>query len=153
MAMQGLIRPEPLAKDEPWPWSPGKGTDVWELFLACASGDLAGVQRLVARDPSLVRAHYEYRTPLSFAVRENQLAVAEFLLDRDAARVGLGNQLEMARDRGHVEMERLLERRLAERYGASQSGEPVAAAIRERDLAKVRALLDASPELVHAGDR
>src|SRR5207249_1196671 len=46
----------------------------------------------------------------------------------------------------------LLETKLAERHGASPRGEPVAAAIRERDLSKVRALLDASPELLHAGD-
>ena len=35
---------------------------------------------------------------------------------------------------------------------ASQAGEAVAAAIREHDLAKVRALLDATPELLHIGD-
>ena len=35
-------------------------------------------------DPSLVRSHYEYRTPLSFAVRENQIDIAAFLLDHGA---------------------------------------------------------------------
>jgi len=35
-------------------------------------------------DPSLARGHYEYRTPLSFAVRENQLDVAALLLERGA---------------------------------------------------------------------
>jgi ankyrin repeat protein len=49
-------------------------------------------------------------------------------------------------------MQRLLETKLAGRHGASPRGEPVAAAIRERDLAKVCALLEASPELLHAGD-
>jgi hypothetical protein len=46
----------------------------------CPAGDLETVRRLVERDPSPVRAHYEYRTPLSFAVRESHVAVAEFLL-------------------------------------------------------------------------
>ena len=71
----GPIQPDALKGDAPWPWSPGAGKDVWAMFLACVAGDLEAVRRLLARDPSLVRAHYEYRTPLSFAVRENQLRV------------------------------------------------------------------------------
>jgi hypothetical protein len=43
------------------------------MFLACAAGDLGAVTRLVERDPSLVRAHYEYRTPLSFDVQVSRL--------------------------------------------------------------------------------
>jgi hypothetical protein len=68
-----LIQPEALRGDEPWPWSPGAGKDVWAMFLACAAGDLGAVTRLVERDPSLVRAHYEYRTPLSFDVQVSRL--------------------------------------------------------------------------------
>jgi ankyrin repeat protein len=49
-------------------------------------------------------------------------------------------------------MARLLETKLAERHGISERGEPVAAAIRAHDLAKVRALFDGSPDLLHAGD-
>ena len=49
-------------------------------------------------------------------------------------------------------MEKLLEAKLASAQGASPKGEAVAEAIRERDLPKVRSLLDASPELLHAGD-
>ena len=147
-----MIQPDALKQNTPWLWSPGAGTDVWQMFMACRAGDLGAVQRLVAKDPSLIRSHYEYRTPLSFAVRENQLAVAEYLLDRGAATVGLGNPLEMARDRGYVEMEHLLARKLEELHGASGAGDPVAAAIREYDPGKVRELLDASPGLVHAGD-
>ena len=59
----------------------------------------------------------------------------------------------MARDRGFSEMERLLERTLAARYGASPRGEEIAAAIRGYQPERVRALLDASPELLQAGDR
>ena len=64
-----MIQPEALKQDTPWLWSPGRGRDVWEMFLACEAGDLEAVKRLVARDPSLIRSHYEYRTPLAFAVR------------------------------------------------------------------------------------
>jgi RNA polymerase sigma factor (sigma-70 family) len=147
-----MIQPEALKQTKPWMWSPGIGTDVWAMFTACILGDLATVKELTARDPSLVRCHYEYRTPLSFAVRENHVDVAAFLLDQGAARVGLGDPLEMARDRGYREMTGMLERKLAELHDASARGEPIAAAIRERDLRKVRRLLDEEPELVHAGD-
>ncbi len=148
-----MIQPDALKKHEPWMWSAGAGTDVWAMFMACMNGDLDTVKKLIAKDPSLIRSHYEYRTPLSFAVRENQLAVAEFLLDLGAASVGLGDPLEMARDRGYVEMERLLSRKFAELHGASDEGEPVAKAIRDSDLSRVRGLLDASPHLTSAGDR
>jgi len=147
-----MIQPNPLSQNKPLLWSPGLGTDVWEMFMACESGNLDRVKQLVEKDPSLIRSHYEYRTPLSFAVRENQLAVAEFLLDRAAASVGLGDPLEMARDRGYVEMEQLLARKFADLHGASTAGDRVAAAIREYNPGKVRELLDGSPELVHAGD-
>jgi ankyrin repeat protein len=150
-----MTQPEELKKREPLKWSPGTGTDVWELFCACIGGDLDAVQRSLKKDPSLVRCHYNYRKPLYFAVRENRLEAAAFLLDRDPDPAGLafnGSLLDISRDRGYAEMERLRETKLAERHGASPRGEPVAAAIRERALAKVRALLNASPELLHAGD-
>jgi ankyrin repeat protein len=147
-----LIQPEVLKQEKPWLWSAGIGTDVWAMFCACITGDLETVTQLVAKDPSLVRAHYEYRTPLSFAVRENQLAVADFLLDHGAEPLALGDVLEMARDRGYAETTQLLERKLAGLHGASSEGDAVAAAIRDRDLVEVRRLLDESPHLVRAGD-
>src|SRR5262249_48182382 len=103
-----MIQPEALKKDEPLFWSPGKGADVWEMFCAAIPGDLETIKRLLDKDPSLVRSHYEYRTPLSFAVRENQLAVAAYLLEHGAT-FAFCNLLEMARDRGHTEMQKLLE--------------------------------------------
>lgn len=150
-----MTQPDPLKKNEPLKWSTGSGTDVWALFCACIVGDLETVKRLLAKDPLLARCQHAYRKPLYFAVRENRLAVAAFLLDRDPDPVGLAvndSLQQIARDRGYGEMERLLESKLAERHGISARGEPVAAAIREHDLPKLRALLDASPELLHAGD-
>jgi hypothetical protein len=75
-----MIQPEALKQNKPWLWSPGIGTDGWAMFCACITGDLETVKQLVAKDPSLARAHYEYRTPLSFAVHENQVPIADFLL-------------------------------------------------------------------------
>jgi len=150
-----MIQPEELKKDELLEWSPGRGTDVWEMFCACIEGNLETVQRLLAKDPALARCHYAYRTPIYFAVRENQLSVAEFLLSHGADPLSLAvndSLLVIARDRGLREVERLLERQLATRFNASARGEPVAEAIRQLDLQRVRSLLDASPELLHAGD-
>src|SRR6266511_2046517 len=150
-----MIQPEELKRNEPLVWSTGTGTDVWALFCACIAGDLAAVQRLVSKDPSLARCHYGSRKPLYFAVRENRLAVVEFLLEHDSNPTGLAfndSLLEISRDRGYAEMETLLTTKLAVIHNVSPKGEPVAEAIRQRDAAKMRSLLEASPELLHIGD-
>ena len=150
-----MNQPEELKKNEPLPWSAGTGIDVWAMFHACMQGDLQEVKRLVERDPALVRCHYQYRKPLYFAVRENRRDVVSFLMERDPNPTGLAfndSLLEIARDRGYDEMRHLLETKLAKIHGASSGGENVAAAIRAGDLDRVRAILDASPELLHAGD-
>jgi ankyrin repeat protein len=130
-----MIQPDDLNKPSPLVWSTGKGTDVWALFQAAMAGDMGALKRLLDGDPSLVRCHYNYRTPLYFAVRENQIGAAEYLLDR-----------------GYSQMETLLRSKLATLHNASSDGEPVAAAIRARDLPRVQALLDADPELIRKGD-
>ena len=71
-----MLRPTPLWKTDRLKWSTGRGVDVWDLFQACITGDLAAVQRLVRRDPALIRAQCSYRTPLYFAVREGKKVVA-----------------------------------------------------------------------------
>jgi len=150
-----MIRPDELKKNDRLRWSTGSGNDVWDLFCACIAGDVGAVKQLVEKDPSIVRCQYQYRTPLYFAVREDRLDVARFLLDQGAYPFGLGihdSLLQMARDRGYVAMERLLEERCSTLHGASQRGDAIAAAIRDRDIARVRVLLDASPDLLHAGD-
>lgn len=144
-----MIRPDELKKHERLEWSTGTGVDVWDMFRAAISGDLETTQRLASRDPSLVRCQYAYRTPLYFAVRENQIAVARFLIEH-GARV-FDRAVEITRERGYGEMRKLIETTLASQ-GASPRGNDIAAAIRNRDPQKVRELLDASPELLHAGD-
>jgi uncharacterized protein len=149
--VQRMIRPEALTKNDHLFWSPGIGADVWDMFCAAITGDLDTIKRLLDKDPSLARSNYEYRTPLHFAVRENQLEVAAYLIEHGAT-FSFGNVLEDARDRGLVEMEKLLEAALARPHGTAPKGEAIAEAIREPDIAKVRSLLDATPELVHAPD-
>jgi ankyrin repeat protein len=125
------------------------------MFCAAATGDLDTIRRLLTKDPALVRAQHAYRTPLYFAVRENQVAVAAFLLDHGADPLGLAvndTLLDVCRDRRYAEMRALLEANYASVRGISPRGEAVAAAIRERDLPRVRRLLNAEPDLIDVGD-
>jgi ankyrin repeat protein len=137
-----MMQPDELGRDEQLLWSPGTGTEVWQLFCACVSGDLTAVTSAIDANPSLVRAHYEYRTPLYFAVRENQMAVATFLLERGAEPFWNGDDLvEMARVRGHREMETLIEsKRPAVRHPRHLGSALVQAVIRG-DVDAVRSLL------------
>src|SRR5262245_16019423 len=99
-----MLQPAELKSDHKLLWSPGRGTDVWALMQACASGDLDAVRALVAKDPSLARSHYAYRKPLYFAVRENRVGVVRFLLEHDCNPLDLwldDDTLEMARVRGY----------------------------------------------------
>ncbi len=150
-----MFQPDELKKDEPLVWSTGTGDQVWRMFCAAMSGDMNTIEALLQKDPSLVRCQYAYRTPLDFAVRENQVEAASYLLDRGVNSIGLSfkdDLVDIARVRGYIEMQTLLEKKLSSLHNASPEGEPLAAAIRERDLAKVRTALDGAPELLRAGD-
>jgi ankyrin repeat protein len=151
-----MLRPAALRSDEKLLWSQGRGTDLWALIQACVSGDLDTVRALIASDPSLARAHHTYRKPLYFAVRENRVDIVRFLLEHDHNPLDLwvdDSPIEIARDRGYVEMERLLAETLGTRFNASSAGEPIALALREHDLTRMRELLDAEPALLSTGDR
>jgi ankyrin repeat protein len=151
-----MLQPADLKSDQKLLWSPGRGTDVWALILAATAGDLETVRALIAKDPSLARAHYDYRKPLYFAVRENRIDVARFLLEHDRNPMDLwvdDGPIEIARDRGYTEMEALLAHTLDTRFNASPKGEPVASALRDHDLKRMRELLDAQPELIGKGDK
>src|SRR5947209_2524661 len=150
-----MIRPEALKKNEPLVWASDTGTDGWDLFCACIAGESDSVKRRLPHDQALVRTHHSYRTPLYFAVRERQVEVAAYLLDHGADPFGLAvndSLLQITRDRGYPVMEKLLQSKYLSLHDASPRGEPVAAALRQRDLAKVKALLDAAPDLRDAGD-
>ena len=150
-----MYQPDELKKDQPLLWSTGRGVDVWTMFCACVAGDLASIQRLLEKDPSLVRCHYAYRTPIYFAVRENQVAAAELLLANGADPLSLAvndSMLEITRDRGYREMEQLLLKNYATVQNATARGEPAGAAIRNRNIEELRQILDREPDLLHIGD-
>jgi ankyrin repeat protein len=151
-----MMQPAALKSDQKLLWSPGRGTDVWALMQACASGDLESVRALIAKDPSLARSQHYYRKPLYFAVRENRIDVVRFLLERDHNPLDLwldDDPLEIARDRGYSEMEQLLRRTFETKFNASTKGDAIALALRDHDLERMRELLDAEPELIAKGDR
>jgi hypothetical protein len=139
-AVNRMLQPAGLKSDHKLMWSPGRGTDVWALIQACASGDLKAVRALIAKDPSLARSHYDYRKPLYFAVRENRVDVVRFLLEHDCNPLDLwmdDDPIEIARDRGYTELELLLTDTLDTKFNASPQGEPVALALREHDLQRI----------------
>lgn len=150
-----MTRPEALQKDEPLIWSTGSGVDVWEMFVAAITGDTQKIKQLLNKDPSLVRGSYDYRTPLSFAVQQNQLEAAALLLERGASPVNSGTSdtlLEIARDRGYEDMQQLLQSALVGKRGEAPKGGVAAKLIRDRNLQGLKELLDRSPELVNAAD-
>jgi ankyrin repeat protein len=150
-----MFQPEELKKDEPLFWSPGKGTDVWALFVAAMQGDLPAIRQLIQKDPSLIRSAYDYRTPLYFAVRENQLDAAALLLELGADPTNSGTPdtlLQIATDREYTALQGLLKKAVFGTAGDASEANVIAAAIRERDPAKVKQLLDAQPSMLHARD-
>ncbi|HEY2980746.1 MAG TPA: ankyrin repeat domain-containing protein [Anaerolineales bacterium] len=149
-----MVQPESLKSDEYQPWSRGRGVDVWAMICAAMTGDLEAIQKLVARDPNLVGCEYEYFKPIRFAVRENQRAVVDFLLEKgaDPADEAGDSLLTIARDRGYKELAALFESKLKNRYRIVPEAAALAAAIKARDVAQVHALLAKQPDLIHAGD-
>jgi ankyrin repeat protein len=153
--IERMIRPELLRRNEPLKWSPGTGTEVWEMFCSAIIGDTDRINRLLDQDPTLVRATFEYLQPLYFAVRENQVATASFLLSRGADPAylfGGDSLLIISRDRGYAEMEQLISKSLAGPTGHLDEGIAVAECIRNRDLEALKKLLDNSTTAVHSAD-
>ena len=153
--IQRMIRPEELKQDVPLKWSTGTGTQVWAMFCAAITGDLGTIRQLLDEHPELVRCHFRYRTPLYFAVRENQLEVARFLLERGTDPLALAvndSLLDIAKDRGYRQMQDMLESMYASTQGAAPKGNAIAAAIRARTPDVALSMLEAVPELLQTGD-
>ncbi len=124
------------------------------MFQAAIAGDLPTIQRLLAADPNLIRGAYNYRKPMYFAVRENRLEVAQYLLDHGADPVnawGPDTLPAIARDRG-CEMLHILETAMTSKFHFDPEVEPISEAIRARDTGKALALIGTQPELLKACD-
>jgi ankyrin repeat protein len=151
-----MIRPERLVSPDFRTWDGISGADVWAMIQAAADGDTATIRSMTARQPGLVSAEFEYRTPLRFAVAENHVEIARLLLDLGANPTYESysdSLLTMAHDRGYQEMETLLVGTLREKWGIVPEGDEIAAVIRNRDIVQLTARLDAQPELLEAADQ
>ena len=149
-----MVQPESLKTEEYQIWSGGRGVDVWAMIHAAATGNLDTIKALVAREPRLVNCQYEYFHPIRFAVRENQRAVVDYLLEQGANPADEAGEtlVTTARDRGYHELAVLLESLLESRYHMVAGGETIAAAIKAGDGKQLKALLEKDPTLVHAAD-
>ena len=103
--VERMVQPESLKSEVYQPWSRGRGVEVWAMLCASITGDLETIKNLVAHDPGLIECEYEYFNPIHFAVRENQRAVVDFLLENGAnAAYEAGDSLVgTARERGYTE--------------------------------------------------
>lgn len=155
-AVRQLIRPAELQRSEPLFWHPALiGTDLWDLFVASAAGNIDTVKALLERQPHLARGEYQGRSALSFAVRYNHPAIAALLVEHgaDPFMSGTDDPLPlMAHDRGHADVAAVLEHAIAGTAGVRGQGTDIADAIKRRAITAVRRLLDASPDRVHALD-
>jgi len=125
------------------------------MLEAAADGDVRTLRKRLKKNPALVRCQFAYRTPLYFAVRGNHLEAAHLLLRSAGDPLSLAvndSLLTITKDRGYKAMQALLEEHLQSHFQISERGEEIGKAIRERNYRKVKKLLDASPELIHAGD-
>ena len=140
-------QPDFLMTDNHVPWAWGVGNDVWGMFKAAMTGDIAGLGQLLDKEPSLIRCSCHYREPMHFAVREGQLEAVRFLLGRGAEvpyATGKGTHnsaVMMAFDRGDTEVHSLLSEHLFEAFGICEAGDTVGAAIRDLSSAESSKLI------------
>ena len=85
---------------------------IVELIYAAAEGNLAAIQRLVARGINLEAADYDRRTPLHLAAAEGQERIVQYFLDQGVERSPRdrwgGTPLDDARRHGHTRVAELL---------------------------------------------
>jgi ankyrin repeat protein len=133
------------------------GRDTWDTIVAASSNDVDTLRRLLERDRRLARAEYWYAPAVHFAAREGHIEAVRLLLDAgaDPERNGLHdrNLIEMARERGHEQIARTLERArdARGRVPAQAADHPIHRAAAAGDLEAVRGFLDGDAALVAVG--
>jgi ankyrin repeat protein len=135
--------------------------DNWEAIVAAADGDASTLRRLLATNPTLSRRGYYDTPPIHFAVREGHAEIVQILLDAGADPEWNGyygeSLIGMAKERGYDSIASMLER-ARDRQGRTAPAQtrkdhPIHSAAEAGDVRRVRALLDADPDLLDCGDR
>lgn len=137
-------------------------TEVWNMLSASFDGDLSRVRVLADRSPGLLTCQYDYTSPLHLAVREGQVELVAFLIDRGAVDPSyrthpfLDSLFTVADDREFEEIKRLLQETSAVREWGDTGGidfEKDEVAVRfqqlvsDKQYAEVEAMLSEEPEL------
>ncbi len=153
-----MVRPAELENSGQIAESKGKGPEVWAMFCATIRGDLQAIQRLAGRNPDLIRCVHYYTQPIKFAVREGHAEIVRYLLKMGASpfyrtRIFHDSLVNLAADREHEEIVKILEEAISERSGGYRRvTEPLANelidAVRARDYEKTARIVQRSPERV-----
>jgi ankyrin repeat protein len=135
------------------------GHDAWALFKACAAGDLPKVKGLLAKDGRLVNAQFWYQFPIQMAVREGYAQIVKLLLDHGAdpgqSRFTYNSWdklLHGASERGHRQVESMLQRAMSKRFNYTPEFDVLKEAIIARDSRKISAALRRQPNLARSSD-
>ena len=157
MSEPSLIRPfelRPNAVDWTGRW---RAETIWQVLNAARDGDCAKLRTMLDDDPTLVGAQFWYTPPLHFAVREGHLEATRMLLDAGAdlfhrSLYAQETLLQIAHDRGHEDIARLLRDALELRVSSSGARHAIHEAVRDGDADAVEKLLAQAPELANRGD-
>ncbi|MDE2888954.1 MAG: ankyrin repeat domain-containing protein [Gemmatimonadota bacterium] len=151
-----MAKPPELENSDYVAESKGKGPEVWAMFCATIRGDLEAIQRLVEANPDLVRCVHYYTQPIKFAVREGHAEIVRYLLKKGASpfyrtRIFHDSLVNLAADREHEEIVKILEEAISERSGGySRETEPLANelidAVHARDYEKTADIVRNFPE-------
>src|SRR5947208_6747675 len=135
------------------------GYDAWALFQACALGDLPKVKSLLAKDRRLVNAQHWYQFPIHKAVSAGHTEIVKLLLERGAdpgqsryTYDSWDKLLLCARERGHRQIESLLQRPMRKRFNYSPDFDALKQAIIAKDSRAISAVLQREPKLARASD-
>ena len=154
--VMGIIKPRELEIEGiTHSWS-CRGSDIWEMINAAIKGDEDQIRNLLKRDANLVRAEYFYTQPIHFAVREGHLEAVKVLLEAGADPTHVryeGEELTtVARDRGHEEVAKLIEKARKEKLGDLSENHPIHKAVSSGDPKEVQNLIDADGSVVKQRD-
>jgi ankyrin repeat protein len=129
------------------------GHDAWALFKACTAGDMPKVKALLAKDRWLANAWFSYQLPIHLAVRAGYAQIVKLLLDQGADPLNSWDELLLAtRERGHRQVEGVLQRAMSKRFTYSPDFDELKEAIIARDSRKIGAVLRRQPNLAQASD-